>query len=144
MNKSKYPDGYLPKIAYHMLQGNKEKVQYFVQRQNKMRKVTQQAVEAFESGRSFKSGNTQVRVLAQNGGGSLVLLELHGNAIARHESWNGRTFITSAGWETRTTKERLNGLDGVSIFQDRGVWYLNGEAWDGKWIDPQTGKRPTT
>ena len=34
MNKSKYPDGYLPKIAYHMLQGNKEKVQYFVQRQN--------------------------------------------------------------------------------------------------------------
>ena len=109
-----------------------------------MRKITQQAVEAFESGRSFKSGNTQVRVIPQNGGGSLVLLELHGNAIARHESWNGRTFITNAGWETRTTKERLNGLRDVSISQMNWDWYLNGEAWDGQWIDPQTGKRPTT
>ena len=109
-----------------------------------MRKITQQAVEAFESVRSFKSGNTQGRVIPQTGGGALVLLELHGNAIARHESWNGRTFITHAGWETRTTKERLNGLRGVSISQMNWDWYLNGKAWNGEWIDPQTGKSPTT
>ena len=113
-----------------------------------MRKITQQAVQAFQSSRPFKSGNTQVRVLTQApfspGSGSLVLLELHGNTIARHESWNGRTYVTDAGWDTRTTKERLNGLDGVSISQRRGVWYLNGKAWDGSWICPQTGKRPTT
>lgn len=29
---SKYPNGYLPKIVHHMLQGNKEKVEYFVNR----------------------------------------------------------------------------------------------------------------
>ena len=113
-----------------------------------MRKITQQAVDAFESGRSFKSGNTKVRVLTQSpfspGGGSLVLLELHGNVIARHESWNGRTFITNSGWATRTTQERLNGLRDVSISQKNWDWYLNGKLWDGSWIDPQTGKRPTT
>ena len=109
-----------------------------------MRKITQQAVEAFEARRSFKSGNTKVRVLPQNGDGSLVLLELHGNVIARHESWNGRTFITNSGWATRTTQERLNGLRDVSISQKNWDWYLNGKLWDGSWIDPQTGKRPTT
>lgn len=33
MKNLKYPDGYLPKIAYHMAQGNAEKVQYFADRQ---------------------------------------------------------------------------------------------------------------
>lgn len=28
----KYPNGYLPKIVHHLLQGNKEKVEYFVSR----------------------------------------------------------------------------------------------------------------
>jgi hypothetical protein len=28
----KYPNGYLPKIVYHLLQGNKGKVEYFVAR----------------------------------------------------------------------------------------------------------------
>jgi hypothetical protein len=109
-----------------------------------MRKITQQAVKAFQGSRPFKSGNTQVRVIGQDGRGFLVLLELHSNTIARYESWNGRTYVTHAGWTTQTTKERLNGLDGVSISQHRGVWYLNGKAWDGSWIDPQTGKKPTT
>ena len=107
-----------------------------------MRKITQQAVEAFEAQRSFKSKNTQVRVIPQNGGGSLILLELHGNTIARHESWNGKTFITNAGWFTVTTKERLNGLRDVSIRQMNWDWYLNGKEWNGDWINPQTGKRP--
>ena len=33
MNNSKYPQGYLPKIVYHMVQGNQDKVEYFVGRQ---------------------------------------------------------------------------------------------------------------
>jgi len=32
LDMRKYPDGYLPKIVYHMVQGNKEKVEYFVSR----------------------------------------------------------------------------------------------------------------
>ncbi len=29
----KYPDGYIPKIAYHMTQGNVDKVEYFWKKQ---------------------------------------------------------------------------------------------------------------
>ena len=32
----KYPDGYLPKIAYHMHKGNVEKMLYFADRQKKV------------------------------------------------------------------------------------------------------------
>ena len=50
-----------------------------------MRKITQQAVEAFEARRSFKSGNTKVRVLPQNGDGSLVLLELQRTTRCKYQ-----------------------------------------------------------
>lgn len=43
-------------------------------------------------------------------------------------------FITNAGWQSNVTKERLNGLHNVSICQKKGVWYLNGQQWDGKLI----------
>lgn len=42
--------------------------------------------------------------------------------------------ITNAGWATNTTKERLNGIPGVSISQRKGIWYLNGKEWGGKFI----------
>ena len=32
MRNPKYPNGYLPKIVHHLLQGNMDKVQYFVDR----------------------------------------------------------------------------------------------------------------
>lgn len=59
-------------------------------------------------------------------------LWLFGNKIA--EWRHGELCITNAGWKTKTTKERLNGLDGVGITQFRGEWYLNGTLWDGSWI----------
>lgn len=36
------------------------------------------------------------------------------------------------GWATPPTKERLNALDGVSIQQKKGKWYLNGVEWSGE------------
>lgn len=30
---TKYPNGYLPKIAYHLVRGNRDKVSYFIRRQ---------------------------------------------------------------------------------------------------------------
>ena len=39
--------------------------------------------------------------------------------------------ITTCGWPTRTTKDRLNALPNVHIHQLKGMWYLNGEKWDG-------------
>lgn len=91
-----------------------------------MRKITQQSIDAFQRGQYFNSGNTIVEVEGN------VNLYLHYNLIA---SWNpilGTLHITDAGWPTRTTKERLNGLPGVHINQKAGQWYLNGEKWNGR------------
>lgn len=94
-----------------------------------MRKITINAVAAFHAGRSFKSGNTAVTVDADSGA---VAMALHGNKIAERDA-QGDLAVTHAGWPTLTTKERLNGIEGVDIFQKKGVWYLNGEAWGGEW-----------
>ena len=94
-----------------------------------MRQITRQAIDAFQRGQYFSSGNTMVEVEGN------VNLYLHNNLIA---SWNpilGTLRVTSAGWPTMTTKERLNGLPGVHIQQKAGQWFLNGSKWDGTMIE---------
>lgn len=86
------------------------------------RKVTKQIVSAFLAGQPLKVDNSTTD------GKSLFLF---GNKIAEHRE--DGLYITNAGWETNTTKERLNALPGVSISQVKHVWYLNGKRWDGKW-----------
>jgi len=96
-----------------------------------MRMITQQAVAAFNNAESFKSGNTKVIVKP-----NVTVLLLFNNEIAYRYNDPERTLsITNAGWESNTTKERLNGLDGVSIQQKAGIWYLNGKEWEGELID---------
>jgi len=92
-----------------------------------MRKITEQSISAFNNNVPFKSGNTSVHVDGNN-----TLLRLHGNLIAKKE--NGKLFVSNGGWSSTTTKERLNGLDGVSIYQKNRQWYLNGQLWSGDWI----------
>lgn len=92
-----------------------------------MRKITQESVEAFNNREFFKKANMEVVVEAYH-----TELKLHGNTIAT-KNLDGKIDITNAGWKSQTTKERLNGIDGVHIQQKKGVWYLNGEEWDGKW-----------
>lgn len=89
-----------------------------------MRKITKLACQAFSNGDEFKRENTQVRKTA----GSIQML-LHGNLIA--ERTNNSLYISNCGWQTNITKERLNGLNGVRIYQKRGQWYLNNKAWNG-------------
>jgi hypothetical protein len=57
---------------------------------------------------------------------------LFGNKIA--EIRRDGLWITNAGWNSTTTKERLNGLSGVNIVQRRGTWFLNEREWDGRWV----------
>ena len=90
-----------------------------------MRKITSLAADHFHSGAYFSRGNTKVTVE-----GNVIKLLLHGNCIAQRTPL--AYTITNCGWFTPTTKERLNGLAGVSIVQKKGDWYLNGEYWDGE------------
>tara|TARA_R100000231_G_C5192436_1_gene124718 strand:- start:40 stop:333 length:294 start_codon:yes stop_codon:yes gene_type:complete len=94
-----------------------------------MRKVTQDAVNAFMQHKKFRRGNTVVSVWK-----GYAKLYLHNNLIAEHHL-DGRIRISNAGWPTRTTKERLNAIPHVSIYQRNFQWYLNGEKWNGNWIE---------
>ena len=96
-----------------------------------MRKITEQSVNAFMNAEKFKSGNTVVEILP-----NVTILKLHGNAIAYRYNDPKRTLkITNCGWETPTTKERLNGIPSVNIYQKKGIWYLNEKEWDGNLIE---------
>ena len=93
-----------------------------------MRKITSDSIYSFMNDEDFKSSNTEVVVLPNE-----TILKLFGNEIAYRKNNKARTImITNAGYKTATTKERLNGIDGVYINQSKGVWYLNGEEWNGR------------
>ena len=100
-----------------------------------MRKITQDAIRAFRNGTNFKRGNTRLQCHTEMTG-PVSKLFLHGNLIAIHAA--GDFKIRSAGWETNTTKERLNGFPSVNITQKDFQWYLNGEEWNGEWIRPNS------
>lgn len=101
-----------------------------------MRKITKKAIDCFYKAKPFKRNNTEIKVFPQ-----VTVLLLHGNEIAYLYNDPDRTLsITTRGWQTNTTKERLNGLKGVHIAQKGFVWYLNGEVWDGDLIDIKGGK----
>ena len=96
-----------------------------------MRKITEQSVDAFMNARPFKKDNMTIEVLP-----NVTVMKLYGNAIAYRFNDPERTLtITNRGWFTNTTKERLNAIPGVHIHQKNWQWYLNGEVWDGDFID---------
>jgi hypothetical protein len=68
-----------------------------------MRKITEQSVSAFTSGKKFKSSNMEV-VPTETG----AKLLLHGNRIAERE--NHKLTIDNCGWFTATTRERINAV----------------------------------
>ena len=125
-----------------------------------MRKITQEALRAFDKAKKFKKSNTEVKIIKtwddtlEEEAIIKVELLLHGNVIAYQKwcyfsntvpsSFGDMTlwkelWITAAGWRTNTTKERLNAFNGVNIYQKDFQWYLNGEAWNGepKYISTQ-------
>lgn len=101
-----------------------------------MRKITEKVCGAFCQKRRASSGNTV------STGDTLAL---HGNTIARWTE-DGRLEITLAGWNTPTTRERINGIGwhfGFGVFQRNHVPFFqrNGEPARqidaGEWIDAQ-------
>jgi hypothetical protein len=94
-----------------------------------MRKITSKAIAAFTNARNFRDGSTVVE--AFNGG---VYYILHGNVIARNIDGEGLS-INLCGWNTNTTRDRLNGIPGVSVSTRKGQAYLNGNPIpDSGWI----------
>ncbi len=85
-----------------------------------MRKVTERIKKAFEQGVSLKVGNTRTD-------GTSVFL--HGNEIIKRDA-SGLVMATLAGWNTPTTRERINGITGLGIYQKNFTPMLNGQEID--------------
>lgn len=99
-----------------------------------MKKITQAMRAAFSRRENMKRDNTEV--IVRNGDVSVYLWN---NKIAWTKG--SQLWISSCGWKTNTTKERLNGLPGVNIYQKNFDWFLNGHEWDGEPVCVQTGER---
>ena len=91
-----------------------------------MRKITKEVVGAFNRGESRKIGNTQ-SLEYQYG----VSLFLFGNRIALKNREDNELYVSLCGWDTVTTRERLNGIPGVHVYRQKGQTYLNGKPWSG-------------
>jgi hypothetical protein len=102
-----------------------------------MKQITIESVRAFLNAKKFNKSNMSVEVLP-----NVTILKYQGNSIAyKYNNPNKTIAITNYGWESRTTKERLNGvisLSGVNIkpiYQKNWQWYLDGKEWHGELID---------
>lgn len=94
-----------------------------------MRKITEESIKAFYNREPFKKSNMIIENKEEK-----TYLKLFGNIIATLDE-NRELFITTADWNTRTTRERLNGLSGVRLGTSKGQLYLNNVPWDGKLIN---------
>lgn len=89
-----------------------------------MRQITEKITRAFENREPLTIDNSRT---------DGQCLWLFNNLIAEWHC-NG-LWISNAGWNSKTTKERLNGLTGVNIRQQGDIWFLNGRAWNGRWVN---------
>ena len=115
-----------------------------------MRKIEAQMIMAVRdqlngSEKTWRSGNTEVTTEHEGIAGTFsysrfVVVRLHGNEIARFDRVPAALRITDAGWQTVTTKSRLNALlscfyGGQGIRQVDGVWLLNSTEFAGTdWV----------
>lgn len=95
-----------------------------------MRIITEKAIKAFLTHERFSYDNTSVDTSTD---GNMSYLHLHGNCIATHSRATGELSITTAGWNTVTTKARLNGIPGVQVYTKAGQLFLNELPWSGAW-----------
>ena len=91
-----------------------------------MRKIEQQMCDAVQSNKNWSSANTMVTIDEETNTSSVYL---HGNLIATVTE-NDMT-IYDGGWQSVTTKSRLNALcdafciAGEGVFQKDFQWYVN-------------------
>ena len=90
-----------------------------------MRKIEKQMCDAVQSNKNWQSANTSVHFDPETG---ISVVRLHGNKIAE-VSDNDMT-IFDGGWQSNTTKSRLNALctefcvSGEGVFQKDFAWYV--------------------
>ncbi len=104
-----------------------------------MFKGSTQVAEAFANGEAKSQGFNQSTGEA---------LYYHGNKIAEWKE--DGLYISNGGYlgkggatGSKTTKDKLNALPKVNLYQKNFNWYLNGSKWDGEWIKVEGVVPPT-
>ena len=97
---------------------------------NVMRKIEMEMTSAIRYRRNFSKATTSVRCFKTNGVTTDVDVFLHGNHIASLDTATHKLTIKDGGWQSVTTKSRLNALldefaPSMGIFQKDWVWYLS-------------------
>ena len=95
-----------------------------------MRKIEEQMNMAIRSRKNWSGSNTTVTCFKENGITTEVNVMLHGNCIAWFDTASNDFNISSAGWETVTTKSRLNAIleefaSGCRVIQKDFQWFLS-------------------
>ena len=100
-----------------------------------MRKIEMEMNSAIRYRRNFSKANTSVRCFKTNGVTTDIDVFLHGNHIASLDTATHKLTIKDGGWQSVTTKSRLNALldefvPSMRIFQNDWTWYIS-DSLDG-------------
>ena len=90
-----------------------------------MRKIEEQMNHAIRYRKNWAGSNTTVRSFKES-----VDVYLHGNHIASLDTATHALTLKDGGWQSNTTKSRLNALldefvPDTGIFQKNWTWYLS-------------------
>ena len=92
-----------------------------------MRKIESQMNRAIVNKNDWSNSNTKVDYNSNTDCSSVYL---HGNQIATVDHNTNAVKLSSCGWQSVTTKSRLNAIlqeviTGASVFQRDFIWFLN-------------------
>ena len=103
-----------------------------------MRKIEEQMNHAIRHRKNWAGSNTTVRAFRES-----VEVYLHGNHIASLDTATHALTLKDGGWQSNTTKSRLNALldefvPSMGVFQKNWQWFLS-DRLDGSVIPFQSG-----
>ena len=108
-----------------------------------MRKIEREMNNAIKSQKNWTGSNTTV--VTENDGGTIGAeshVYLHGNHIATYTHKIKELALFDGGWQSNTTKSRLNALlseftyNGLSLVQRNWSWFLRDNDFTNKALVP--------
>jgi hypothetical protein len=100
-----------------------------------MRKIETQMIAAVQNNQNWSNANTSVHFDAESG---VSIVRLHGNKIA--EINDDSMTIFDGGWQTTTTKSRLNALCDAFCIAGEGVFQKNYQWFVRKFVGAMNGQ----
>ena len=85
----------------------------------------QQATDKLGSRESRKLANNTYLVRIDD---NTIGVRLHSTYVVTYHT-DGRIVLNSGGWQTVTTKQRMNEYSPLRVTQTKGVWYANGQPY---------------